>query len=101
MKRIHTYLAGILALISALVLAGVFHLAFIFPKTVAVWADEGRDLSVVQTTLVNLSEVCKSFGLFVIPILLLIFIGCSIWAVIAGMAMQRKSANNALDDTSL
>jgi type II secretory pathway component PulF len=101
MKRIQTYFAGVLALISALVLAVVFYLAFIFPKTVAVWADEGRALSVVQTTLVNLSDVCKSFGLLVIPVLLLILIGCSIWAVVAGMAMKRKTANKALDDTSL
>jgi type II secretory pathway component PulF len=99
MKRIHTYLAGVLALISGLVLAGVFHLAFIFPKTVALWADEGRDLSVVQTALVNLSEVCKSFGLLVIPVLLAILIGCSIWAVVAGMAMKRKTANKPLQAT--
>jgi hypothetical protein len=93
--------AWVLALISALVIAGVFHLAFIFPRTVAVWSEEGRALSVVQTTLINLSNVCKSFGLLVIPVLLLILIGCSRWAVVAGMAMKRKTANKALDDTSL
>ncbi len=78
MKKIQTYLAGILALLGALALAGVIHLVFIFPKTMEIRADEGRALSVVEQALGNLSNLCKSFGLLLIPILVLSIIGCGI-----------------------
>jgi type II secretory pathway component PulF len=88
MKKTQVYIAGALSALAALVLVGVAHLAFVFPKTMAVWKDEGRALSNVEQSLANLSGLCTSFGLLLIPILLLAVIGCGIWAVVAG----KKSA---------
>jgi len=83
MKKIQTYLAGFLAMLGTLILAGVVYLMFIFPRTMAVWADEGRALSGVEQALANLSDTCKSFGVLLIPILILSVIGSGVWAVVS------------------
>ena len=84
MKKTQTFVAGTLTILAVLALAGVAHLTFVFPKTMAVWADEGRPLSVVEQALANLSGFCTSFGLLLIPVLLLVVVGCGIWTVLAG-----------------
>ena len=99
MKKIQSCVAAVLALFGVLALAGVIHLAFVFPKTVAVWADEGRALSVVQQALVNLSSLCKSLGLLLVPVLLLAIVGCGVWAVLAGAAVTKESANQETHGT--
>ena len=90
MKRAQTCIAGILMALAVLSLVGVFHLTFIFPRSMAVWADEGRALTVAEQALANLSNVCRSFGLFLIPALLLAVVGCGVWAVLAGTSARRN-----------
>lgn len=99
MKRTKGYFAGALALLAVLVLAGVVHLAFVFPKTISVWADEGRALSAAEQALANLSSFCVSFGLLLIPALLLTVVGCMVWAVLAGRSNKQKSANQPVEGT--
>jgi type II secretory pathway component PulF len=84
LKKTQVYIAGALTAFAVLALAGVAHLVFVFPKTLAVWADEGRALTIIEQTLANLSDLCKSLGLLIIPALLLAVVGCGIWTVMAG-----------------
>ena len=67
MKKTQTCVAGVLVLLGSLALAGVFHLTVIFPKTMAVWADEGRALSVAEQTLVNLAFELQQSSAAVVP----------------------------------
>jgi hypothetical protein len=97
-ERTQTYLAGALAVIGAGVFAGAIHLACVFPKTMETWADEGRDLSGAQQTLANLSNLCTSAGFLVLPVLLLVVIGCGAWAVVAGMSGRPKPASQAMEN---
>ena len=94
MKTIQSRLAGSVALLSAFVLSGVIYLVYVFPKTMVVWADEARSLPVSKRLLVEMSQCCQSFGLILLPGLLLVVIGCGFWAVRAGVVNQREAANN-------
>jgi type II secretory pathway component PulF len=80
-NRFQLCLASILALLGAVALPFVFYLTYIFPKTLAVWADSGDEMSAGEAVVAQLSHLCKSFGLLIMPILLLAVIGCVIWAV--------------------
>jgi type II secretory pathway component PulF len=97
-KRIHAYIACSLVVLGALALAGVVYLGYVFPRTMAAWADHGRVLSGAEQTLANLSDLCNSFGLFVIPALLLVVIGCGFWAVLVGIVNTEESANKRMQE---
>ncbi|OVE74836.1 hypothetical protein BVX97_06140 [bacterium E08(2017)] len=71
----------IFATIAALLLTGMAYMTFVFPKTVAQWADQGRELSSLEYMLANLSDFSTSYGLFIIPLLLIAFLGCIVWAL--------------------
>jgi type II secretory pathway component PulF len=94
MKTIQPRLAGTVALLSAFVLSGVIYLVYVLPKTMVVWADEARSLPVAKRLLIEISQICSSFGLLLVPGLMLVVIGCGIWAVRAGVANKREAANN-------
>lgn len=96
MKKTQVLFIGVLGLLAVLALGGVIYLAFVFPKTVAVWADEGRALSVAEQTLANLSSLCVAFGLFLAPALLLGVVGCAVWAVYAANRTGHESANRRM-----
>jgi len=89
-NRLHNYFAGILAILGWLALAVVAYLTFVFPKTSALWADRAQALTGFEQLLVNLSQVCGSFGLIIIPALLLLTVGCLVWVVLSG----KKTATN-------
>ena len=93
-KRNQSCIAGFLALVGVLALAGVVYLSFVFPKTIEMWLDQGRRLSATEQTLADLSHLCTSFGLILIPCLLLGTIGFGVWAVMAGMGGKQETANN-------
>jgi len=84
--KTHVCIASFCAFLAGLCLAGVVYLSFVFPKKVALWADEGRALSSADQLLANLSSLCKSSGMLLLPVLLLVVVGCAIWAVKAGKA---------------
>jgi len=95
MKTLQTSLAGTVGFLSALCITGVIYLALVFPRTIAVWADEGRSLPIIKRLLVEMSHFCRSFGLLLVPILLLAVVGCGIWALRAGMANKRDTARKS------
>jgi type II secretory pathway component PulF len=97
MKRTQVLFASAVGLLAALGLAGVLYLAFIFPKTVALWADEGRALSGGEQTLANLGKICTSSGLILIPVLLLAIIGCAVWLVFATARERQESVNKDMN----
>ena len=92
-RRMQSCFAGIVALLGGLALTGVLYLAFAFPKTVATWGEQGRSLSVLEQTLAKLSSLCTSFGLLLIPALLLVIIGCGVWALLANTRSKQEVAN--------
>jgi type II secretory pathway component PulF len=98
MNRIHSCVASILALIGAVALAGVFYLVYLFPRTEVAWGYKGRALSAAEQALAQLSNLCKSFGLLIMPALLFAVIGCGVWAVLARKGSGQSSANKALED---
>ena len=84
MNKVQTRLAGACAILLALVLTGVGYLVFAFPRVVNEWAESGRSLSTLEQAVVNLSNLCKSFGMLLIPLLVLGIVGCVIWALMSG-----------------
>lgn len=89
MKKTQSYFEAALALFALLALPSVVYLAYVFPKTMALWADDERALSTIEQTLAKLSSFCQSFGLLLIPALLLTIIGCVFWAVFASKSSQQ------------
>ena len=85
-KKAQIFVAGIFAMFGALLLSGLIYLAFVFPKALKIWADEGEPLPAGIVLLANLSELSKSTGIFLIPILVLAIITCGVWAVRAGLS---------------
>lgn len=94
-KRIQSLLAGILAVLGAIALAGMFYVTYVFPKTGAVLAGQERALSITEQLLVNLSDLCKSFGILLIPALLVATIGCGVWAILAVRGNKEETTNHS------
>jgi hypothetical protein len=82
-SRFQACLASLLALLGAVAIPCVYYLTYIFPKTLAMWADQGDELSSAEVVVVQLSELCQPVGLLLMPALLFAVIGCVIWAVYA------------------
>ncbi len=86
-------LAFVFTLIALFALTAVTYLVFIFPKTVSLWAGEGRALSAVEQVAVRLSEFCRSAALPLLPLLLVGVVGCATWAAIATHGRRQEAAN--------
>jgi len=71
-KRIAQIACGLMVAFSLGAIAIGFYLTFFFPKTMAQWADQERPLSVLEQLMVHLSRFCSSFGLILLPVLLLV-----------------------------
>ena len=69
-------------------------LMFFFPKTAAVWAEEGRALSLLQQLLVDASVFLKQNGLVLLPLWLLATIGCMVWFTRATRALEARTFNS-------
>ena len=93
-KRTQSGIAVVLAVLGVVALAGVVYLAFVFPKTIEIWAGQGRALSAAERAVMNLSSLCKSFGRFLIPALFAGVIGCGVWAALAARGTRQETANN-------
>lgn len=97
-EKIQAFVASVCALFAGLALAAVIHLVSVFPRTEAVWAEEGRALSAAEQALAQLSNLGKSFGLFIVPASILAVIGFGMWAVLAWKVCRRESVNEAAED---
>lgn len=80
-NRIQVCLASLGALFGAVALPCIYYLAYIFPKTLAIWADTGDELSSAQAAVANLSQLCQPVGFLIMLSLFGFVIGCVFWAV--------------------
>lgn len=79
MRIIHIILAALAALVTGGMLAAAVYLAFVYPKTIAVWLDQGRALSEHQLRLADVGSYCSSHGLLIMPALFVGFVGSLVW----------------------
>ena len=78
MKKGQAVISGALAIVMAVMAGIVIYLAFVFPKALAIWEQEARELTSLQMMMVNFSDFCKQYGLIFLPILLLGFLVSSV-----------------------
>ena len=69
--------------ISLLILGAFSYLVFVFPKTIAVWKEQARELTAGEQLAVSVSVLCQQFGLVVFTFLLLVVVACTVWAAVA------------------
>ena len=83
MKTTEPTLAGLTALLTTSLLSVAAYLAIVAPMTISIWKEEERALSAIAKLTVNASHICTSLGLFIFPILLLVFLGSIVWLILA------------------
>ena len=66
---------------STVLLIGMVLLAFVFPRFVAAWAQQGEPLSRGTALLVSLARFCQMTGLLAMPLLLAGIVGPVLWRV--------------------
>ena len=91
MKKVNLTLAGLLAVMAGALLATMFYLAYVFPRTIDPHA---RVLPLAQRLLLNASTFCRSYGWALLPGALLVFIGGVVWFVCA--MRMKPGANNGV-----
>jgi len=75
--------ACMLAVILLAVLGEVLYLDFVFPKILAAWTEQGRELTGFQQLQANLSRTCTSLGLALILLLVAGLVACGFWWKVA------------------
>lgn len=104
-KKTQITMASCLLSGSVILIGVIIYLAFVFPKTEEMWKEQGRltgqvsTLSATQMIMVNVSDICKTFGFILIPALFLTVIGCATWAVLAARRNRQESANQGMEHT--
>ena len=98
MKKGQAFVAAVLALIMGAMVSAVIYLAKVFPNTLAVWEEEARELSAAQVLMANVSIFCTSYGLLILPILLVGFSASLAWLILA--VMKKSTANNEVQAIS-
>lgn len=93
MKTVSSILAGLTALLTAALLSIAAYLAFIAPKTIATWQEEGRAISVLEKLIVTGSHACSTFGIVILPVILLAFSASIVWLI---YAIKGNSTNKTL-----
>ncbi|MBN2451138.1 MAG: hypothetical protein JXR77_12160 [Lentisphaeria bacterium] len=74
-------LPSMLAGIGVLVGGAILLLAFVVPRTVAQWAEEGRALSGAERVLASASALCVSHGIALLAGAILFCLACAAWAL--------------------
>ena len=91
MKKGQAIISGALAIILAVMAGIVIYLVFVFPKALAIWEQEARELTSIQMILVNLSDFCKRYGLILFPVFVLGFLVSSVKMM---LTIKKASATN-------
>ena len=91
MNKGQAVISGVLAIILAVMAGIVIYMAFVFPKALAIWEQEARELTSLQMMMVNLSDFCTQYGLILLPILLLGFLVSSLRMM---FTIKKESATN-------
>lgn len=68
--------------VAGILLLAVGYMAFLFPETSAVWEEQAAELSVFQSALVNVAELCQTVGLFILPVLAVVILGSLVLLVV-------------------
>ncbi len=97
MKNIQAILAGVLMLITGGLIGVLLFMAYLFPQLVEVWENQARALSTFEMLLVNTSEFCSHFGLWVLPILFFAFL-TSLVCLIMGIKGTTKENPSSISD---
>ena len=79
MKKGQAVISGALAIILAVMAGIVIYMAFVFPKSLAIWEQEARELSSFQKLMVNFSDFSTQYGRIILPVLLLGILTLSVW----------------------
>ena len=99
MKKMQAVIAACVVAGSVILIGITVHLAFLFPKTVAVWADQGKQLSVLEQFMANFSNLAKVFGLPILGLLMLVTVASLVWLAVSIAGKQKESANTASHGT--
>ncbi len=91
MKKGQAVISGALAIILAVMAGIVIYLAFVFPKILAIWEQEARELTSFQMMMANFSDFCIRYGLIILPVLLLGILAPSVWII---LTKKKESATN-------
>ena len=73
----------VLVWVAVVALGAVWYLAFVFPRKLVVWEDQGRELSANEQVIAQLSSSCREHGILLISLLMAAAVGCGVWAALA------------------
>ena len=82
-------LAGCMVIGTDILMGIEIYLAFVFPKTIAMWNETGKQLSESERAMVGISRLAQLVGLPILAILSLVLAGSLVWLV---MAMRKRQA---------
>lgn len=92
-KGIQAFIAICLLAGAVILLAAEMYLIYPFPKTIAVWAEQNRQLSPGEQIMVNLSRNAQELGLPVLAIVAFLLLGSLVSLVVALHGKGMESAN--------
>jgi hypothetical protein len=95
-KKTQAVIASCVLAGSVLVTGVILYLAVAFPRTVAVWADQGRELSAGEMLMANLSNLAKTSGLPLLALLMLSLVASLVWLVVSIRESGGDSANQQM-----
>jgi type II secretory pathway component PulF len=81
-KRGTTPLAGVSLACCLSLFSGIVYLVYVVPRKEAAWAEAARELTAFEQSTVQLSNFCKQSGAVILPLILLLTIGCIAWLII-------------------
>ena len=92
-QKAQAVIAGCTLAGTVLLLVAVIYLVFLFPHKAAVWADQARQLSVVEQSMVSLSTLSKQLVFPLLTALALSFVGSLVWLIVAMQTGRGESAS--------
>lgn len=95
-QKTQAVIAGCILAGTVLLLAAVIYLAFWFPHTAAVLAEQGRQLSLAERSMVSLSRLSQQPGLPLLTTLAFSFVGSLVWLIVAMQKGRKESANQPM-----
>jgi hypothetical protein len=64
---------------SIILLAAAIYLVFVFPNTIAVWENQGTQLSAAENFMVRLTSLSRDFALPILGLLMLLIVALPVW----------------------
>jgi type II secretory pathway component PulF len=72
-------LAALLVLLAIGLWVLMGYLIYVLPKQVAMWSAEEEALPAATVVLIDCGQVCQTFGLVILPLLVLLTLGATFW----------------------